>query len=368
MTNLFAAKEASPVNPGKIPGAYKMFLVPFLLIAIGTTFVHYHERWDWMTSLYVITQIVTTVGFGDYAFKSQESKVFMSCFIIVLLAVVGFVVGAASEHMVAGQGGVLKNYLEEYESSGKNKKGAKEAKESFQAFNDLLAASIPALGFIVFGTLFYWIMENCSCGFGIERIAGCNETSYDTCKASGGYVKHFVDCFYMSVITLSTVGFGDQYPRSEIGRWVCIPWMLFGVVIFGNAIGQTSSYFYDKKVSDKMMAKEAAMSISEETFKAIDTDGNGFLDKSEFVIYTLYKYGIVTEELLHELRTTYEGFDCDADGGVTFEEISKRSSMRASQTEAENPEQISFLTNINPTESESPELEVPPPNGRGELP
>ena len=37
---------------------------------------------------------------------------------------------------------------------------------------------------------------------------------------------------YFSFTTLSTVGFGDYYPVSDVERLIAIPFFLFGVMIF----------------------------------------------------------------------------------------------------------------------------------------
>jgi len=358
-------EEANADGEGNVPDRIQMVLVPFCLVAVGASWLHFHEGWSWMTCFYVITQIVTTVGYGDYTFSTHESKIFMSFFIVASLVVLSYVIGTACEAMMDGQKESLKNHLQatqgttpasepatssdEHRTSRTSNLSCVLEKENVQdSYNQLASAIFPALLLLAFGTFFFHFVENCSCGFDQELIAHCNPKNFETCSATGGTVKDFVDCFYFCVIAVSTVGFGDTGPTSRIGRMVWIPWMLISVPVWGHAIAQISSFFYESKLSDRMMAKEAAEHISEETFKAIDVDGSGKLDKWEFVSYSLLKYGMVTEELLAEIGESYDCFDGAATGQVTFAAITKR------KTETGEPM--------------SPESEVPLADGPSELP
>ena len=51
-------------------------------------------------------------------------------------------------------------------------------------------------------------------------------------------VKNFGDAFYFSVVTLTTVGFGDITPVSTAGRWVTALMILSGIVLIPWQVGQ----------------------------------------------------------------------------------------------------------------------------------
>jgi len=50
-------------------------------------------------------------------------------------------------------------------------------------------------------------------------------------NAINPHVQTFGDAFYYTVVTLSTVGFGDIIPMSETGKWVTVLMILSGIIL-----------------------------------------------------------------------------------------------------------------------------------------
>merc|ERR1719454_2006300 len=92
---------------------------------------------------------------------------------------------------------------------------------------------------LIVGLIFFRFFEHCSCSYGLGRV--------EECAATGGYVKDFASAFYMSSITLTTVGFGDYQPRTEVGRLFGIAWMLIGVASTGLFLSSVSTYFFESQ-------------------------------------------------------------------------------------------------------------------------
>lgn len=72
-----------------------------------------------------------------------------------------------------------------------------------------------------------------------------------------------VEALYMTVITISTVGFTEVRPLDDAGRWFCIGLILVNLGVFTYFIGQLSSYFLDGEFIKVYKLYKMKNSISE---------------------------------------------------------------------------------------------------------
>jgi voltage-gated potassium channel len=73
---------------------------------------------------------------------------------------------------------------------------------------------------------------------------------YSAESAVNDGVGTFGDAFYYTVVTLSTVGFGDITPVTELGRWVTVATILAGVILVPwQASKIVREWAYSEKVS-----------------------------------------------------------------------------------------------------------------------
>lgn len=54
-------------------------------------------------------------------------------------------------------------------------------------------------------------------------------------------------CFYYSVITLTTVGYGDFVPTTDLNRFIAAWYILIGVTIAVGSMGYIGSEYINKK-------------------------------------------------------------------------------------------------------------------------
>jgi voltage-gated potassium channel len=75
--------------------------------------------------------------------------------------------------------------------------------------------------------------------------------------AHGSTIHNFGDALWWSVVTVTTVGYGDQYPVSPGGRGVAVVLMLAGIGLIGVLTATVASYFVaDKAERDKAELNE----------------------------------------------------------------------------------------------------------------
>ena len=71
----------------------------------------------------------------------------------------------------------------------------------------------------------------------------------------------FFDSFYLTIISLMTVGYGDIVPESDAGKRFALILIPFGVAVVTYATGAVASYFIEHQLSEKVWNKRMEHSI-----------------------------------------------------------------------------------------------------------
>lgn len=76
---------------------------------------------------------------------------------------------------------------------------------------------------------------------------------------NGTFVWTFTDAIYFCDVTILTVGFGDLYPTSDVGRGLVFPFSVGGIIMLGLVISSISSFASDMG-SDNIIQKHVERS------------------------------------------------------------------------------------------------------------
>lgn len=146
------------------------------------------------------------------------------------------------------------------------------------------------------------------------------------CIGVGVTVMHYVerlgwvDSFYLSVMSVTTVGYGDRAFTSLSGRIFASIWLLVSTLAVARAFLYLAEARVDKR--HRRMAKWVLgqdMTVSQ--FLAADIDNNGFVSKSEYVIYKLKEMGKVTEKDILQISKKFERLDKGNCGKITLADL-----------------------------------------------
>eukprot|EP00262_Sarcandra_glabra_P016022 TRINITY_DN5077_c0_g3_i1.p1 TRINITY_DN5077_c0_g3~~TRINITY_DN5077_c0_g3_i1.p1 ORF type:complete len:413 (-),score=52.74 TRINITY_DN5077_c0_g3_i1:353-1549(-) len=146
------------------------------------------------------------------------------------------------------------------------------------------------------------------------------------CIGVGTCVMHFVenldwlDSFYLSVMSVTTVGYGDRAFESLPGRVFASIWLLVSTLAVARAFLYLAEARIDKR--HRMIAKwvlRRDMTVSE--FLAADIDNNGFVSKSEYVIYKLKEMGKIAEKDILQICNQFDRLDTSNNGKITLSDL-----------------------------------------------
>lgn len=263
---------------------------------VGTMWV---QGLHFITACYVVVQIVTTIGYGDIGVNSNMHW-FMTFYILFGLCVAASAINDVFSRFLEKSQEKLRLRMKELETTLRKGKDENKIQGTHHELNEMLAALAILTVFVLGGAIFYMLYESCTCSYGVSAVAGCTEDSEDVCVATGGIQKDFARSVYMSVITLTTVGFGDFTPKSQGGRVFGLFWMIAGVLAFGNFVTAFGAWI------DATFKKDHSSAFGREIFESIDKDGNGFLNRSEFMAWMLIKEGIVAPDQIEHFSGLFD--------------------------------------------------------------
>jgi len=140
---------------------------------------------------------------------------------------------------------------------------------------------------------------------------------------------NFCDSFYFSLVTASTIGFGDYSPTTRAGRMASIaliPIFLASAGAFFAKVG----VFVIRLRTRQLFASQAERAewLTEKQANEMDLDGNGVVSKSEYVLYMLLEAGIVSQEESSVLEEQFERFDLTKSGHIEAEDLKAMKKFR----------------------------------------
>jgi len=296
-----------------------LILAVMLLTSLGVGYTMLGERWGPVTSIYVLTQVVTTIGYGDIAVEDPIMKVFVAFYVLACLILFAYFINLGCQSVVEKQ----VKHLERYLSWQEGKFGiASTVNQNFNigAINRWAACTLQFLACVAFGTVFYRLYEHCTCSYGQTLKEGCNEADFETCRDTHGYVKEWGDSFYMSVITLTTVGFGDHTPRTRLGRLIGVVWMIIGVASTLQWLEATTSLFFERDTERKLLK---AKKLSKKVFRRMDKTKKGYLTRADYTDFLLVKHGLVSQSLIDTIDRHFDMLDLSKENRVTYDMIAR---------------------------------------------
>lgn len=279
-------------------------------------------------TIYLCLQILTTVGYGDLCTNTAFGYLFVSIYCVCAIMMIGGLISELTEYLMASTSKELKDGLTKVQGSidaavkatrtksslslgsSPGNEDASDQKNTSKAnamlrrlpsgWNEIpenLSVSTETLefafggffGMVMVGTLFYALYPGEEMGFS--------------------------EAFYMSCITLTTIGFGDIHPKTEIGRAFACVWMVLGISSAANMVSRVAEVFLTQKRNSRINK------FNDEMLTEMDESGDGRVDRCEFLRYVLRRYDLVQKEELDMIMAQFDSLDRDGSGFLDQEDL-----------------------------------------------
>ncbi|EPS65767.1 hypothetical protein M569_09008, partial [Genlisea aurea] len=130
----------------------------------------------------------------------------------------------------------------------------------------------------------------------------------------------WLDSFYLSVMSVTTVGYGDRAFTSLPGRVFASVWLLVSTLAVARAFLYLAEARVDKR-HRRMEKWVLDQNLTVAQFLAADIDNNGFVSRSEFVVYKLKEMGKVSEMDILQICKQFDRLDSGNCGKITLADL-----------------------------------------------
>ncbi|KAF4045351.1 Ion channel [Phytophthora infestans] len=299
-------------------------------VVVSILVFHYTEKWSVVDCVYYAMVIVTTVGYGDVVPITNAGKAITIFFSFYGICTIAVALGQLASWFLQRQKHVTKmatqKLLKNVENAAATATGSvqdKEAKirkmDSRKTRWKRFQKSLPEWARKIFSDsnkaifhAFVPIIISIMAGLIVGAIEGWP----------------VLDCFYYTLITITTVGFGDLSPKSESARIFAIFYLPLAVVTVAHGIGSIVNELSARSV---MKTK-----ISMKELLDMDTDGDGKVSQLEYLCYMLVKLNKVDQDDLDGIITQFHKLDRDGSGELDRDDLERLDRELQRQNEEES--------------------------------
>lgn len=334
------------------------------LLGVGIYFAGgcwYYGRvcgWDLLDCMYFATAIVTTVGYGDVVPPHQTGPLLFTCgYIFFAILIIATTISTVLDEVMSGQllaametveekqTEALRNMIrvDESEASRSRSRSRSLAKvrDDSAIFADRKAEQRDKriAKYLSLARAVIWGLLCLGGGMAIYMVL---ETKSGHASAFDS-VSPWVRALYFSIVTLTTVGFGDVVPKTDEFKAFDILFMIVGIPVFGNLLATLLNFMSDSD-DDSVQARlvqvkdldenkmEDLLAFENELHGACAgklSDGQpGNIDCMEYMAFILVRNGVIKMSTIEEIVTSFNKLDRDGSGFINMRDILRLKSSR----------------------------------------
>jgi len=128
------------------------------------------------------------------------------------------------------------------------------------------------------------------------------------------------ESIYYSIITATTVGYGDLSPKNKWTRLAACFYLPLCVTIMASIFSKITSVYLEKKTKD---AEEEFFQrrLTRQDIEKMDIGGDGSVNPEEFLIFMLVNMGKVDEKTILNIQDLFYDLDKDGSGLLDAQDL-----------------------------------------------
>mmetsp|Transcript_99954 Transcript_99954/g.320595 ORF Transcript_99954/g.320595 Transcript_99954/m.320595 type:complete len:439 (+) Transcript_99954:58-1374(+) len=246
-------------------------------------------------ALYLISQIVTTTGYGDITPKSDLGMLCSTVYILFSALMFSGIIMEVTDAVVDHQQSQFDNALLKVLDQNDDIHGAVASQSFVQRYSGLIMAAMFYFAVAFSWTLFF--MFYC-------------DTEADVCEGLDA-----IEGFYFAIVSICGIGFGDITPRTSGGKIFSSIFGVIGVVTYVNLVGAISDTMLKAKKSSHLAW------MTEHELNVADRSQDGKVDLYEFTRYILTHFNLVSGDVFDDIKINFEELDVDNSGELTSADL-----------------------------------------------
>jgi hypothetical protein len=129
-----------------------------------------------------------------------------------------------------------------------------------------------------------------------------------------------VNALYVTMVSASTVGFGDMGPTRPVTKMIMIFWLLFATATLAKLVGdQSEAFARSKQRNAARRLLSARMDL--DALRKMDHDADGQVSSGEFLATCLVELGKVSQADIDQIMDRFKQIDRDGSGHISHSEV-----------------------------------------------
>ncbi|GLT50561.1 hypothetical protein SLA2020_240400 [Shorea laevis] len=246
-------------------------------------------------ALYFCIVTMCTIGYGDITPLTPATKVFACVFVLVGFGFIDILLSGLVSYVLDLQENIILTGIQ-----------MKKSQPGFSARNYIVDVEKGRMRIrlkvgLALGVVILCIAVGASVLFFVEGL-------------------DWIDSVYLSVMSVTTVGYGDRAFKTLPGRLFAAIWLLVSTLAVARAFLYLAEARVDKRhrtIAKWVLQRE----ITVEDLLAADLNNDGFISKSEYVIHKLKEMGKVGEKDILEICNQFSKLDTNNSGKITLPDL-----------------------------------------------